>query len=146
MKRNLIYLAGFIVVIAISCNKKNEPTRKDFLTTGKWKMISMEYKVGSTGTWTDGFAAMQACKKDDETVFRSDGIYLVTEGASQCSPTDPSTVISSTWTLSSDIKKIVFPAPSPEWVIVKLDETELSYTSTMDIGPTVHYYRVVMRH
>ncbi|MBN8699586.1 MAG: hypothetical protein J0L54_08225 [Chitinophagales bacterium] len=146
MKRNLLYLAGFIVVIISSCKKKNEPTRQDYLTTGKWKMVSLEYKVGTTGTWIDGYAAMQACKKDDETAFRPDGVYLVTEGATKCSPTDPSTVMSSTWSLSSDIKKIIFPAPLPEWVILKLDETELSYTYTMDIGPFVNYYRVIMQH
>lgn len=146
MKSIFLTIVVGLLALILSCKKNTEPSRVDYLTKGSWRIVSWEYRTGATGTWTDAFATLQACKKDDETVFLKNGTYQINEGASKCNSTDPSIVFSSTWSLSPDIKKIVFPSPLPEWMIEQLNAFQLIYTYSIDIGPQTYYHRVVMTH
>jgi hypothetical protein len=134
------------ILLLISCSKGKETDPTEYLTKSSWKIAKLDYKTGSTGTWTDGFAALPPCKKDDEVFFQTSGVYLVTEGASKCSPADPTTVTASTWSFSADKKKIIFPPPSSEWTIEKLDDAQLIFTYSIDTGPVTNYYRIVIQH
>lgn len=143
----LSIIFAIVMIGCISCKKKYEIIPLDYIAEGSWKIVKLDVKVGNNGVWTDGFAGMPACRKDDEWIFFRTGNYQVSEGATKCNAADPQIYIDDTWRFSSDGKKVIFSAVmNLEWAIEKLDAAQFISTSSQDIGPNTYYYRRTMQH
>jgi hypothetical protein len=138
IKLNLFLIA--IVALAMGSCKKDK-TVSELLTTGSWKftVITIDPGIdldGSGSLVTDLFAQLDACDKDDLTIFKSGGISNYDEGAVKCDSSSPQTT-TGTWVLSADEKTLTFDGES--WQILSLDDSTLKVKYAEDYGSGVTY-------
>ena len=146
-KNNLIYsamilLATFVMATAVSCKKDDDsPASKTDLITGKNLVVTaMTVNPGIEYggiEYTDFFAIMPACSKDDVTVFNTDGTATFDEGATKCDAGDPQTT-SGTWQFQDNETKlqVVSDGDTEIFNIVELTSSKLkiSYEIVEDFG------------
>ena len=117
----LFLLVIALTITVVSC-KKDEVTKskKDLLTAHQWKFTSSK---------TNGVVdVLDACEKDDITIFASNGTYTWNPTTVKCYPSDA--IQTGTWTLSSDEKTLTLDG-SDVATIVELTESRL-VLSTID--------------
>lgn len=91
-----------LVAVAIlgACKKDTATTTCTLSSTsivGTYKLTAMTNKVNDATPAVDLYASFDACQKDDLYAFNNGGTYVISEGATSCTPTNAS---SGTWTLS----------------------------------------------
>jgi Lipocalin-like domain len=123
-------------LVFTACKKDKSTT--ELLTSGNgWKITAFTVNpgipVGNGVVITDFYAQIEACTKDDITIFKAGGVLNTDEGLTKCDPTDTQTTIG-TWALSADEKTITFDNES--WTIVSLGSKEMKLTSSIDFAGT----------
>lgn len=135
MKTIIFKLLPLMVVLAMASCKKDDPTTTELLIDSDgWILVSMTVDPPIvdpiTGTSiTDFYAQMDACDKDDITIFQDNGTYITDEGATKCDPNDPQTE-TGTWVLSADEKTITIDGES--WTIESLTKSSMRVTFPFD--------------
>lgn len=134
--------ASALILALSSCKKDKDPSKNEMLTTGKWKVISSS--ISPAIDWdSDGdldndlYGLMDACDKDDYTVFRTDGTIEENQGPKKCDSLDPQTDFL-IWSLKNNDTILVIDGE--DYTIEQLDGTTLrlkfsdsriTYTSTL---------------
>jgi len=92
------------VLFVGGCKKKDDPSRKDLLTSGNWKLTAWtsDPPVSFTGgaPATDQYAQLKSTDKDDLYIFTSDGKLVRDEGPTKENGANQ-IVATGTWTLST---------------------------------------------
>jgi len=132
MKKVRLYLMIVLFGVSIFSCKKNEPTAKENLI-GKWMVTAWTMSPARNGV-TDYFSLMDACGKDDLTIFNADGTVTNDQGVLKCSASNPQTSSGGTWALSADGKTLTMTSPgqAPTVItIVTLSSTSFVMKMTM---------------
>lgn len=125
MKNILFYALAFTALFLMSCDKDNDPSKKDLLTAHPWREISDR---------VDGVEQHNSapCSADDMYIFRaSDNGFAFDEGATMCFPTSSQTQELGTWAFSSNETVLVLNFPSlgsSEGTINTLTDNSLGLT------------------
>jgi hypothetical protein len=136
-----------VLMFSSSCKKDDDdPSNTDKLT-GKNFVITawtIDPPVDfGTGPFSDLFAFLPACSKDDITIFNADGTMTMDEGATKCDPGDPQT-ISGTWMYVDNETKLSTTVDGETQVldIVELSGNTLkvSFEETEDFGAGLETY------
>ena len=130
-KLNLYLMVVWFGLFIFSC-KKDEKTAKENLI-GKWMVTAMTVSPAQNGV-TNMFGSMDACGKDDLTIFNADGTITNDEGLVKCNASDPQTSSGGTWALSADGKTLTITSPgqTPQAItIVTLSSTSFVGKMTM---------------
>jgi hypothetical protein len=112
----LLFIGSAIAFAA--CKKKDNSTNttptktpRENLTEGKWQLTSMpmEYTISGFGgqSWNQ-YDSMEACEKDNFSLFMTSGKVWADEGATKCNTSDPQIDSTGTWTLNTDNTKMTF--------------------------------------
>lgn len=146
MKKAFFKLSfAFFALLSLSaCNKNsNGQSRTELLTQKPWFQTNVE--KGTAGNWKtdDDFTAMEACEKDDQTIFRVNKVYEVNEGASKCDASEEQIKEQGSWELKDDETKLTISGETG--TIEKLDESTLivTYSATQNGGLN---YRFTLKH
>jgi hypothetical protein len=108
--KKVILLMAVTVSIFTACKKNTTTTsgtgdKKTYLTKAPWKYSKIEAQVAGTTVWVAISSQNQICEKDNIETFSTANTYIVDEGVTKCSATDPQTEESGTWAfVSSDTK------------------------------------------
>ena len=100
--KNIITLAAFITIIFSSCKKAEIAQGPTCLLSisnilGTYKIASILYKYNPQTPEIDYFIYYDECKKDNLLIFYPNNTYVISEGATACSPT---TSESGNWNLN----------------------------------------------
>lgn len=102
--KKITTLAALFTLLFSSCKKAEivkEPTC--LLSTsnllGTYKITSILYKLNPQTPEIDYFMYYDECKKDNLLIFNSNNTYIISEGATACSPT---TTESGNWNLNQN--------------------------------------------
>lgn len=146
------YILSLLVCsLMIGCTKKDgdkpqvSKTKTQLLTQKEWILTTSQSRKSSESTWTDLLAGKAACVLDDKFVFKTDGIYQQTDGATKCNASDPFIIFTSSWAFAQNETQIVIGGGVP-LTITTLDETTLSTTSTKLIGGVTYLYTDTYKH
>ena len=116
----------FVLLVGFTGCKKDatSTSRKELLTSHNWKMSSV--KVNGVAL------AMDDCSKDDFLVFASNGTYTANPGAILCY--DDDTILSGTWSLSSDEKSLTVNLGGDTTILTikELTDSKIVVTETED--------------
>jgi hypothetical protein len=90
--KKVITLATFLTVIFSSCKKAEVVQNPTCLLSasnllGTYKITSILYKSSPQTPEIDYFMYYDECEKDNLLIFNSNNTYIITEGATACSPT-----------------------------------------------------------
>jgi hypothetical protein len=104
-------LALTLLVLGMACSKDDKnvplPVTRAQLLARSWKQTDLLAALPG-GTPTSVFnTVLTACQRDNIWTFKSDGTYIVSEGASKCNAGDPDTATSGTWQLIENDTKII---------------------------------------
>lgn len=145
MKFSKLIFSIVIATIVFSCKENSSvnptPTKKELFagTSSKtWKSIKAE-AANTTGLKIDLVGTQPPCYVDNLLILSSNGTFEITEGATKCNPSDPSSILKSNWSLSSDEKyliadKIVFAGfafTNPQFEILELTESKFVGKTTL---------------
>lgn len=135
----------------ISCTNKDSDTppvsktKTQLLTQKEWILTTSQSRKSSDETWTDLLAGKAACVLDDKFIFKADGIYQQTDGATKCNASDPFIIFTSSWAFAQNQTQIVIGGSVP-LTITTLDETTLMTTSTKLNGGVMYLYTDTYKH
>ena len=112
------FMCILIVSFSVSsCSKSNDtststPTisKTQLLTSSDWGIAGIQHKAVAASVWTDDYASMKACEKDNKVVFKATGAYETNEGATKCSSNDPQILETGTWKLTQSETVLVVQA------------------------------------
>jgi|SRR5690606_4184595 len=95
MKKITLLTAIFIIAINFGCKKDdddNNPSKKDLLTTGSWKLTAVVSDEDGDGTHElNDFIYFSDCYTDNYYIFKANGELELNEGNSKCDQADPQT-------------------------------------------------------
>ena len=142
MKLRLLQL--ILLSLFLSCNKEPDSESKTALLTSKaWKFVKAESKVNN-GIWVDEAQFWSTCKKDDEILFKTDHSYVLSNGATKCSPSDPQILDEATWKFLESETKIDMDGAIT--FIEKLDEQQFIISSNTTSGSDTYFYKYTLEH
>lgn len=131
------------------CKKKDDPSLRDIMLGSKWKLTAatIDPPLTIAGSPVSNIYTQEAiipsCRRDDITIFTSDGKYTIEEGATRCSPTDPTINESGDWTISSDAKSVrLVPTgqAATNYTVISASSGELKLSAPASVtGSTVSY-------
>lgn len=149
-------LFAFVLLLLSACSKNDDssantttpqPSKKELLTANSWKYKSWTVTPGlqdSLGnTFTDYYAYLPQCEKDDIITFATNGGVTIDEGASKCDANDPQEQIG-TWSFLNNETKLNMNGYT--YSIATLTSTELVLTFTDLQGSTTVNHTVTLRH
>lgn len=100
--------AALCLLVLSSCEKEDDPTRTEMLTSGRWQLTGAvanpPVTVGGI-SFSDVYTVMPACYKDNLYTFKTDGTAEVDEGAQKCDPASPQT-LPVNWSLSANEQEL----------------------------------------
>lgn len=137
--------------LVIGCTKKNDntppisKTKTQLLAQKEWVLTTSQSRKSSDATWTDLLAGKASCVLDDKFVFKADGIYQQTDGATKCNASDPFIIFTSSWAFAQSETQIVIGGGVP-LTITTLDETTLTTTFSKVIGGVTYFYTDTYKH
>ena len=163
MRTNLLKLVFFCFAIFTysACKKSStdNPTPKtktEYLTSGSsktWKISSAKFK-NADNIEGDLLLFKQDCIKDNVIIFKSTKAYEIQEGKTKCNATDPTIMLTSTWSFANSETTLVLDKFSilgrsidkPEFKITTLDDkvfegttiivvSGITYTLTLKLEP-----------
>jgi hypothetical protein len=90
--KKIITLAAFLTVIFSSCKKAEVIPESNCVLSasnilGTYKITSILYKSNPQTPEIDYFIYYDECEKDNLLIFNSNNTYIISEGATACSPT-----------------------------------------------------------
>jgi hypothetical protein len=134
----------------ITYNITIEATKTGFLSEGTWRVVKKEIKRGS-GPWEESSPPSPVCETDNTYIFRKNGAYVIDEGATKCSLSDPQ-IKNGSWSfLNNELRiRLSFGGVSPS-IIYKMDgigENFLRLLSYLpiEIGGVLTYTRITYSH
>ena len=135
-------LLAVIAATLTSCDKELTNTEK---LTGTWKMTASTVDPAfvdiSTGTtYTDVYAKMDECDKDDLLIFEAAGGFKSDEGTTKCDPSDTQTS-TGTWVFNTTETTIsaTSDGSTEDYKIVSLTETTMTVTNVQTFGGLANY-------
>lgn len=146
------------LVLVLGCSKGTDsapnitPTKASLLTAKEWVLVSSQYKSTTATIWTDQFALMPACDKDDKLQFKVDGTYELNEGASKCNASNPFIIQTGTWKFALNetilaITEISGTTPTNrDATIDALSATTLGYTYIKTVTGVQYTIKEVYGH
>jgi hypothetical protein len=156
MKIKILFEIIFLSLLMVSCYTEEElpaPTNTEILTSDKWvyELLNVFPAALINGeVVNDVLSAYPDCGIDNEFKYFKDGTFIVTEGSSKCSFSDPDIVDEGTWRFSSDGKELIETfndGASITKTISEIDGTKL-YVSWNEIDRSgqmfrfnAHFYR-----
>ncbi|MFP4471339.1 MAG: lipocalin family protein [Bacteroidales bacterium] len=137
----LMLLVSMAILTATSCKKDDdEKSKTEMLASGSWKMSAWQIDppIDFQGlTYSDLYALLPDCSKDDFTTFNDDGTFVDDEGATKCDAGDPQTV-PGTWSLNEDAMVITMTQQGETYMYDLKEITEskfvLEFEETEDFG------------
>jgi hypothetical protein len=92
-----------ISLILFGCpDKSDDPAPFDEeLLPGSWQLTASTVAISGLPE-SNVFNDLEACVKDDSTIFVSDGNYRELEGLTKCDPSDPSVIEEGTWKIKGN--------------------------------------------
>ena len=153
----LMLFAGVLFVSGCS-KKKDDPSKKDLLASGSWKLTAWKSdppEPNGTTTISDRFAQItEPCNRDNLLIFTSDGKFSYDEGPTKCQSSFDQVYRSGTWTLGSDDKTLdlVYTKGSPntkgslEFTISDISGSQMILTYTETDGTTVYTQTQTFMH
>jgi hypothetical protein len=130
----VLFVTISISVLSTSCDKPITVTNTEILTQAKWVLVKYEKQTG-TAPWQDLFPALNACDKDDTTIFRPTGFYDVIGGPVKCDPLEPSVLDTEAWRFTDNETKMFFDGYTDPFNIDNLGPTRFVITTfPKDIG------------
>lgn len=134
MKKSSLYpiLLAVLTLSFGACKKDDEKSNSEQLVEKDWRLTALTadpaINFGST-LYSDVYAQLQACDKDDLTIFKSGGIINFDDGATKCSPS-ASQIVLGVWTLNAD--ETVIAVDGVSWTILELNDDQLKVKYTAD--------------
>lgn len=133
MKKTLLLLAApALLLVACKKNDDTPPAPVSQRIVGAWMQTEDKTTTAVNGTANpevDNMASDPACAKDDLFNFLSNGMLVVTEGASKCRQSDPDTVGSGFYSLISNDSQVIFKeadgSPLDTFNIVELSNSTM---------------------
>jgi hypothetical protein len=144
-KTFITFLVLFSFVFSlISCAKKDfsaPKSKSQLLTRGPWYFSSFEQKTDNN-PWIDNSISLPTCGKDNFFMFQINNVFVVDEGRTKCSSSDPQ-INSSPWRFEEGNTKIIITLNTVEssFTIEQLDESALSYWTSFINGGITYYTR-----
>lgn len=138
----IVIILAFVIGASVSCKKDDDsdPSKTDQLTGKNFRVTAMVINpavVVEGIEFSDFYAFMDACTKDDITVFKTDGTVTFDEGATKCDAGDPQTT-SGTWEFQDNETKlkVVSDGETEIFNIIELTSSKLkiSYDIVEDFG------------
>lgn len=108
--KKLLFSALAICVLFAACKPNDNggasvKTRKDSLSTGKWRMTAITatgaFPITGRDTTLDLFESFDSCAKDDRYIFQTDGKITNDQGTAKCFMTEPQQMDGGTWSLNA---------------------------------------------
>ncbi len=134
-KKSFLYLT-LLAIVALSfgaCKKDDDDkSNREQLVDKNWKLAALTANpaINFGGTLhPDIYAQLQACDKDDLTIFKTDGVINFDDSAIRCSSVAPQIVLG-VWTLNAD--ETVIAVDGVNWTIVDLTDSQLKVTYAAD--------------
>ena len=90
--KKIITFSAFLIVIFSSCKKAVVVQNPTCLLSssnilGTYKITSILYKLNPQTSEIDYFMYYDECEKDNLLIFNSNNTFIISEGATACSPT-----------------------------------------------------------
>jgi hypothetical protein len=135
---NSILAVTALLLLTVSCKKDPPQSRKEILTTGKWRTVAQTVSPaidwdGDGDLDTDLHVITDACIKDDYAIFRTDGSVEENEGPSKCDAADPQSEILS-WSLKNN--DMILVVDGQDFTIEQMSETTMKL-KIQEFGVTV---------
>ena len=138
------FLQIIFLSFLLSCSKDPESDPKTALLTAKaWKFVKAESRVNN-GIWLDEAPFWPTCKQDDEILFKTNNSYVLSNGATKCSPSDPEILDEATWKFLETETKIDMDGAIT--LIEKLDEQQFIISSSTISGTDTYDYKYTLEH
>ncbi len=145
-----------LLCMSTGCSKSSSSSsagsKTDLLTTQDWVLTVMQHKAVSASVWTDDFASLSSCVKDNRVVFRPNNTYESNEGATKCNVSDPQIWETGSWSLTQNETVLVIQATGGTQIYNAAIETlttgslGLSFTK-VDVGSGITYqYKETYSH
>lgn len=150
-------IASVSLFLIIGCSKGGDssttpPTtsKATLLTSADWGIAGVQYKAVSASVWTDYYATMKPCEKDNRVVFRANGSYESNEGLTKCNPNDPQITETGTWSFSTNETILVVQATNGTQIynatIETLTANSLIFSFTQVVNGVTNQYRYSFSH
>lgn len=147
MKKNKwsagILLFAASLLFGVACSKEEQPvtvpvTRAQLLARS-WIQTDLLAAIPGGSQSSVFTTVMTSCQRDNIWLFKSDGTYTITEGATKCNSTDPDTATSGTWQLTENDTKIIVDdvSQAPQtFTINELTSSSLKISGTQVVQGT----------
>lgn len=148
-------LFAFALLLLSACSKSDDSStnntqqvpKKELLTASSWKYKSWTVNPGlqdSLGnTFTDYYAYLPQCEKDDIITFATNGSVTIDEGASKCDANDPQEQVN-TWAFTNNESKLNMGGFA--YNITTLTSTEMVLTFSDLQGSTTVNHTITFKH
>ncbi len=115
-----------------ACKKDDDKSNSEQLVDKNWRMVAFTsdpaINIGGI-QFSDLYAQLDDCDKDDLIIFKSGGAVNNDEGPSKCDPSDPQTT-TGTWVFNTD--ETILTVDGESWTILELDDDDLKVKYTGD--------------
>jgi hypothetical protein len=119
-----------LTLFVASCKK--DKTNAELLRSKNWKLVSLTIDPPITipfplpgVTYSDVFATLENCEKDDLTRFNEGGVVTFDEGTTKCNPAAPQTV-NGVYSINST--ETIVTVDNQDWNIAEISESKLKVT------------------
>ena len=126
MKKMIIAAAALCMLAVASCKKGDDnPSQRDRLTTGKWRLTAgtVTYNLGGISQTQDIYSSLEPCEKDNLAIFKTDDTAVTDEGETKCNANDPQQETAGPWTLYENDTRLNYQGIN--WKVVTLDASTL---------------------
>lgn len=132
-----------VVIFACKKDEKETKTVEEYLTGHQWKTVAITINPSmdwfNTGNKiTDIFTELDACYKDDLTVFDKNGTFFLLKGSVKCEEDEGDREELGTYSISADQKQITREEYVEPAVIKEISDSRLVLETT-GIDDNVQY-------
>ncbi len=131
-----------ISMIFVTSCKKDDKSRMELITSGNWKLVSDQEKVGN-GTWQEYIQGYAACELDNYMKFSNNNTFEYNEGPTKCDPLDDQS-ITAPWAFENGETSLNILGEV--LIIEELTGSTLTVTYSDTFNGTTTYYKQVYKH
>lgn len=145
-KNSWLLISALVITLLVtgsSCDKDDDviqtPVTRAQLLARSWKQTDLLASVPGGSPTSVFLTVMEACQRDNIWTFKSDGTYIVTEGATKCNAADPDTATTGTWVLTDSDTKITIDdvnEAAQTFSITELTSSSLKINGNITYGGT----------